>query len=452
MKTLRLLVPLDQTEASTKSLKTVHDLAPTADRLMVELLHSLPPGDADDPDERQRRQEEAETFLAQQAEALRAAKIEPVCRVEWGDPAAVILQRTQQQKFDFVCMTTRTAASEDGRPGSVARRLFRKCPVPIIALSAEAAPPPAVGRPDYFRSPIDMPGELQLDHVKNAFAVIVCELGAQGALLETISDKQLDVQDGLLTLTLPTRNSPLELPAKMLGGAHASENGQAFEVLFPKLNVGQEDAIVYFLNQLRVLEKQQRTVAAPVLIDVITGPRAYAVFHGRTTVVRPDYVWLHMDNFDHIEGADVSLQVASSDGAEVVTVEGTVSSVKAIDKEYDVEVELAEAVPGHQSPGEGLMAFLRQHYREESEASVSAGSATAPRAAKVLIPKPVRPKRNVQPVARVATATYSEWTPPVRTGTPNTEISFEKRGRDAERRALEAILRPRRKAPPLRSM
>src|SRR5579885_1998200 len=178
MKTLRVLVPLDQTAASTGALAAVHGLAPTAERREVELLHALKEQPDEDARQRLQRQTVAEEFLAAQVDALASVpKIHVSCKVEWGDPAATVLRQLHDGKFDFVCMTTRSVANEDGRPGSVARQLFRSSPVPIIALSAEAATP--AGQSPYFRAVVDLPAEMQVDHVKHPIPVTVHELGAK---------------------------------------------------------------------------------------------------------------------------------------------------------------------------------------------------------------------------------------------------------------------------------
>lgn len=447
MKPLRLLVPLDTTVTSVRALEAVRHFAGSVDSCFVELLHIETLDGGTKPDDWRTRQTKAEDFLAEQAASIAARNVSVTCQVAWGDPAEVILAQAQRDRFDFLCMTSRAVPHNVDQPDSVAARLFRDSTVPIIALPANYLGADASeDRRAYYRVPVYLPATIEVDGIKHPLAVSLKNLGAKGAELELESGDPLPLQECLLILSLPTRSEPLELVTSIVGVQHLrTETGGAVQVLhttFPRISMSQEDAIVAFMNRLRVLEQQQRAASAAVRIDVVTGPRAFANFRGRTTVVRPDYVWLRMEKFDHIESADVTLRVYSGDGRNEIEVDGTVTSVRATDGAFDVEVELAEGT-GHANPGERLMAFLRQHYREEAAAAPSG---------QVLIPRPVRAHRSQHMVARIVTATPGENRVPMRAAKRDSDVPFEKRVRQAEEKAMESILRPKRKSPPLRSL
>lgn len=457
MKTLRILAPVDETVTSVKALGTLRGLASTVDVCFVELLHALRVEDSA-PEERDSRQAHAEEFLARQAELIAGPPIEASCRVAWGDPADVVLERVHDEHFDFICMATRAVPDNTGQPGSVAARLFRESPVPIIALPANTVDSGEAARHAnraFFRAAVYLPAELEAEGVRHPVEVVVRDLGAKGAELETAFVQPFPTKEALLILSLPTRPEPLEIAATIVGTKRRTgDDGEALQVLhlsFPTIGMADQDAIVAFLNQLRTFEQHQRRVRAPVTVEVITGPRAYAHFRGHTTVVRPDYVWLHMDRFDHIEGADISLRVYSADGKAAIEVDGTVTSEKAAGQEFDIEVEIPDAAVGSArhdgSMGARLMAFVRQHYRDDE-------AAPEPRdgEAQALIPRPIRVRRQQPALSRAFTATPYEPRVPTRAPRSSSDVPLKRRVRDAEARALDSILRPPRKSPPLRSI
>jgi hypothetical protein len=450
MKPLRLLVPVNQTHTSSRILDAVEGITNSAERSVIELLHVEPLKDGAKPDDWRSLQMQAEEFLAQRAAAVAGPSVETACRVEWGDPADVIMRRSTEGGFDFVCMMTRAIPDGSDRPDSVAARLFHECAVPVIALPMNQTARADANQANraYYRAPVYLPATLEAEGFKHPVKATVRDLGAKGAELETDAGETIPAEGCLLVLPLPTRPEPLELAIKIVHSRRSiGESQQEVQLLnatFPSVRIGQEDAIVAFINRLRVLEQQQCAVSAPVRVEVVTGPRSFATFSGHTTVVRPDYVWLRMEHFDHIETADVSLRVLSANGKEKIEVDGTVTSVKPAGDEFDAEVELAGAAPGRTAPGERLMSFLRQHYREAADGTAAPGQA--------LIPRPIRAPRWEQPVARVATAAWSETSVPMRTPKKAANVPFEKRAKEAEEHAMAGILKPRRKSAPLRSL
>ena len=138
MKVLRVLVPLDGTDQSAEALSTVRELAGAVEHCSVELLHALAPNGTA-AEELAGQKSKAEEFLGRQAKQLAGDdKLDVACSVESGEPADVILERIRTGKFNFVCMTMRSQ-SRKSSPGSVARRLIRESPTPVIALPANAA-------------------------------------------------------------------------------------------------------------------------------------------------------------------------------------------------------------------------------------------------------------------------------------------------------------------------
>lgn len=446
---LRLLVPLDDTRTSLKALEAVRHMADSVDRCVVELIHVEPMQDGVRPDDWRTRQTHAEDFLARAAEALSRPHLTASWRVAWGDPAQVILERAQRPEFDFICMTTRAVPDNADEPGSVASRLFREAVVPIIALPANHLDSDGSHQRAAYRARVHLPATFEAESLRHPLAVVVRDIGPQGSALETDYDEPLPADGGLLILSLPNRQEPLEIVTRIASAQHLiGESGgrvQTLHASFPMINPAQQDAIVAFINQLRVLQQQQRRLSTPVSVEVITGPRAFASFKGKTAVVRPDYVWLHMDRFDHIEAADVALRVYSPNGKEKIDVDGTVTSVKAVGQEFDAEVELAPGEPGHTNPGEKLMAFLRQHYRPEPRSETS-------EEAEALIPRPIRAHQQERHVARVATAWYTPTSVPMRPAKRARDVPYEQRARQAQEHAVDGILKPRRKSAPLRSL
>jgi hypothetical protein len=366
----------------------------------------------------------------------------------------VILRRAHELPFDFICMTTRAVAHDSEHPGSTASRLFRESSVPIIALPAGTAARSHENERAFFRASVELPAELEVEGLKRAVPVRIRNVGARGAELETKFEKPLPAKGLRLLFTVPTRSEPLELATTIVAAkSDTSESGDSVQVLhvaFPSIGTRDQDAIVAFLNKLRIFEQQQRTVKAPVSVEVVTGPRACAVFKGQANVVRPDYVWLHMDTFDHIEGDDVSVRLASADGRANLEFDGTVASAKATETGFDVELQIAEASRGHEDPGQKLMAFVRQNFAEEAADTSSNTQAKA----QVLIPKVIRTRREAQSGMHAFTGTSVESRLPSRNESTSGEVSIKRRTRDAERHALDSMLRPqsRRGPTPLRSI
>ena len=135
MRPLHVLVPLDTTDLSLQVLPTVHELAAArGEHAEVVLCHVVAPGgDAAGPLQ----------YLQRQATKLASKTLTVSCMVAEGSPADVILQQIRSGHFDFVCLTTRAKPGRARRPGSVAQRLIRESPTPVVVLAPEQAHPAA---------------------------------------------------------------------------------------------------------------------------------------------------------------------------------------------------------------------------------------------------------------------------------------------------------------------
>ena len=133
MRQLRVLVPLDESDASVQALQVLENLAAGAHSCAVELLHVVPPGN-----DAAERQAHARDFLAKQAAALNLANLETTLRVFEGDASEIILQRACEEHFDFICMSTRSSTVGD-QPGSVAARIMRESTVPVVVFPTTSA-------------------------------------------------------------------------------------------------------------------------------------------------------------------------------------------------------------------------------------------------------------------------------------------------------------------------
>jgi nucleotide-binding universal stress UspA family protein len=145
-----VLVPLD---GSTHSERALAHAVPIARRvgavLHLFLVHEpiaryaveIAPNRMIDRWESQQRDREAR-YLERRAATLRAEGVAAVAEVREGDPALEV-ERRAAADVDLVIMSTcgRGGAGSDG-PGSVAGRLIRRSPVPVLLARPCAGPPP----------------------------------------------------------------------------------------------------------------------------------------------------------------------------------------------------------------------------------------------------------------------------------------------------------------------
>ena len=120
-----ILVPLDGSEASRRSLPLAQGLAGALEARVI-LMRVM--------DRRSDRVEAVED-LRKIAERLNAQGCRAEIRVESGDPAECILQACDDPDIQLVAMTTqgRSEASE-GLLGSVTRKILNRSPVPVLAV------------------------------------------------------------------------------------------------------------------------------------------------------------------------------------------------------------------------------------------------------------------------------------------------------------------------------
>jgi nucleotide-binding universal stress UspA family protein len=145
-----VLVPLD---GSTHSERALAHAVPIARRvgavLHLFLVHEpiaryaveIAPNRMIDRWESQQRDREAR-YLERRAATLRAEGVGAVAEVREGDPSLEV-ERRAAADVDLVVMSTcgRGGAGSDG-PGSVAGRLIRRSPVPVLLARPCAGPPP----------------------------------------------------------------------------------------------------------------------------------------------------------------------------------------------------------------------------------------------------------------------------------------------------------------------
>ena len=303
-----------------------------------------------------------------------------------------------------------------------------------------------------YRARLELPANLHIPGAKAPLAVIVRDLSAHGAAVETDFRQALPREGDVLELALPTRPEPITLQATILRAQvkprHVAPAVQLLHMTFPHVTTGEQDSIVSFLNQLRALAHQQRLVQAPVDIDVTTGPRAFAAFSGHTTIARPDYITLHMDTFDHIQGADVSVRLYTPDRGTFVEFEAFVAAVAATQDGFDAGIEVPALSMTHEHQQHKVMSFLRQNYPETPEEEAAA--ATQP----IVVPARTQEEREAHPLLPpTLSRRAAERSRFPRGVTPKPiDMPIEKRAREAQRHALEKALEQGKGAAPLRSV
>jgi nucleotide-binding universal stress UspA family protein len=148
----RILIPLDGSELSDRVLLNVRRFLLGLDSAMVVLLRVIEPmrpssaAREERPDTRRSpahislRKESARRHLEPICAALREEGVEASAQVLMGDAADVILRRAESERPDLVAMAThgRSGISRWIR-GSVAERVLRRCPVPLLLYNPDEA-------------------------------------------------------------------------------------------------------------------------------------------------------------------------------------------------------------------------------------------------------------------------------------------------------------------------
>lgn len=159
-----ILVPLDESENSRAILRPLEALLRREDarvilfRAVVPLLEraSEREGRAGSGERHLAlRRQEAEEQLEELASTLTAKGVETTVEVALGDPAGAILERAERDPPNLVAMSThgRRGPSRWIR-GSVAERVLRRCPAPLLLVNPKTSEP-AEGRFRRILVPVD---------------------------------------------------------------------------------------------------------------------------------------------------------------------------------------------------------------------------------------------------------------------------------------------------------
>lgn len=219
---------------------------------------------------------------------------------------------------------------------------------------------------EMFRVNVSLPAKLDTGDGKPV-AVKITNISGTGAALLYDSALSLPETDKWLDLSLPNRPNAIELELQVVRSrAHTGPQGedqQIIHVNFPSIRRNEQDAIIAYINNLRLYEDKQFSVAAKVILEVVTGRRRFAKFNGETIDIRPDAMRLMMEDFDAIAGADVMLTVMAPHFVDHLDIEDVkVEKVDIIDPRHaEVEISLAK-------PDDQVLLFVRKYYPASAKA------------------------------------------------------------------------------------
>ncbi len=256
---------------------------------------------------------------------------------------------------------------EDDDPGRVALLGF-------AADRAQGVEPPPDGEPepepavderpqiprDMFRVNVNLPAYLDVEEKKEV-QVRITNISGTGLAFVYESTEPLPATGNWLDLALPNRPKPLEIELLIVRSRpHMGPGGRQEQIVharLPSIRRNEQDAIIAYINNIRLYESKQFTVAAKVMLEVVTGRRRFAKFNGETIEIRPDMMRLLMDDFDAIAGAEVMLTIMAPKFADHIDVEDVkVERVEIISaRKAEVEVSLAK-------PDDSVLLFIRKHY------------------------------------------------------------------------------------------
>jgi hypothetical protein len=218
---------------------------------------------------------------------------------------------------------------------------------------------------EMFRVNVSLPANLDPGDGKPV-PVKITNISGTGAALLYDSPEPLAPTEKWLDLALPNRPKALELELQIVRSRRhtgpAGEEQQILHVNFPSIRRNEQDAIIAYMNNVRLYEDKQFSVAAKVILEVVTGRRRFAKFNGETIDIRPDAMRLMMEDFDAIAGAEVMLTIMAPHFVDHLDIDGVkVEKVDIIDPRHaEVEVSLAK-------PDDSVLLFVRKYYPASSK-------------------------------------------------------------------------------------
>jgi hypothetical protein len=255
---------------------------------------------------------------------------------------------------------------EEEDPGRAALRGGGLAPPPPNRETVPAPPQtdPETGKPiiprEMFRVNVNLPANLDIGGEK-ILPVRITNISGTGAAMLIDSTDRLPPQGHWLDLALPNRQKALELEVDIVRSrSHTSAQGQQQQIVhgrFPSIRRNEQDAIIAYINNIRIYEDRQVSVAAKVMLEVVTGRRRFAKFNGETVEIRPDMMRLMMEDFDAIAGSEVMLTIMAPHFVDHLDVDDVkVEKVDIVDPRHaEVEVSLAK-------PDDKILLFIRKHY------------------------------------------------------------------------------------------
>jgi PilZ domain len=219
---------------------------------------------------------------------------------------------------------------------------------------------------EMFRVNVSLPANLDAADGKPV-PIKITNISGTGAALLYDSSEPLAPTEKWLDLAMPNRPKALELEVQVVRSRrHTGPQGEDQQILhvnFPSIRRNEQDAIIAYINNLRLYEDKQFSVAAKVILEVVTGRRRFAKFNGETIDIRPDAMRLMMEDFDAIAGAEVMMTIMAPRFVDHLDVEDVkVEKVDIIDPRHaEVEVSLAK-------PDDQVLLFVRKYYPATAKA------------------------------------------------------------------------------------